>query len=210
MEKKTVQMKKIKSRKIAIIGAGGHGKVIGEIALLNKYNVIDFFDEHAYNIKNFPFNISGTTDHLKKNLKKYSAFFVAIGDNQKRYEITSWLEKDKVNIVNLVHPKSTVSKFCYLGKGSCIMANAVINSSTSINDGVIINTSASVDHDCLIKDFSHISPNCSLSGNVVVGKFTHLGTGTSVHPGINIGQNAKTGIGSKIYKDILDNKIFKN
>ena len=43
-----------------------------------------------------------------------------------------------------------------------------------------------------------------------VGKFTHLGAGTSVHPGINIGQNVKTGIGSKIYKDIANNKIFKN
>ena len=29
-------------KKIAIIGAGGHGKVVGEIALLNKFNVIEF------------------------------------------------------------------------------------------------------------------------------------------------------------------------
>ena len=42
------------NKKIAIIGAGGHGKVVGEIALLNQYDVIDFFDDKINEIKNFP------------------------------------------------------------------------------------------------------------------------------------------------------------
>ena len=29
------------SKKLAIIGAGGHGKVVGEIALLNHYKIIN-------------------------------------------------------------------------------------------------------------------------------------------------------------------------
>ena len=64
------------------------------------------------------------------------------------------------------------------------MANAVINTGSSIGNGAIINT-YSIDHDCYIEDYVHISPNCSLSGNVKVGKLTHMGTGSSVHPGIN-------------------------
>ena len=32
-------------KKLAIIGAGGHGKVVGEIASLNNYKVINFFDD---------------------------------------------------------------------------------------------------------------------------------------------------------------------
>ena len=37
------------SKKIAIIGAGGHGKVVGEIALLNKFKVVTFYDsENSY------------------------------------------------------------------------------------------------------------------------------------------------------------------
>ena len=198
------------NKKLAIIGAGGHGKVVGEIALLNQYDTINFFDDRINEIKNFPFNIIGNLESLKKSLKNYDNFFVAIGDNVSRCDKISWLKKEKKNLVNLIHPKSTVSKFSSIEAGSCLMANAVVNAGTNIKDGVIINTSSSIDHDCLIEDYAHISPNCSLSGNVKVGKFTHLGTGTSVHPGINIGQNVKTGIGSKIYKDILNNKIFKN
>ena len=198
------------NKKLAIIGAGGHGKVVGEIALLNQYDTINFFDDKISEIKNFPFGIVGNIELLKKNLKNYNDFFVAIGDNVSRCDKISWLKKEKKNLVNLIHPKSTVSKFSSIEAGSCVMANAAINAGTLIKEGVIINTSASIDHDCQIEGYAHISPNCSLSGNVKVGKFTHLGTGTSVHPGINIGQNVKTGIGSKIYKDILNNKIFKN
>ena len=198
------------NKKIAIIGAGGHGKVVGEIALLNQYEIIHFFDDNENEISNFPFKMIGNLARLKDNLENYDDFFVAIGENEVRYEKILWLRDKKVNIVSLIHPKSTISKFSSLGVGTCVMANAVVNSGTSIKDGVIINTSASIDHDCLIEDYSHISPNCTLSGNVKIGKLTHLGTGTSVHPGIHVGKNVKTGISSKIYKNIFDGIIFKN
>jgi sugar O-acyltransferase (sialic acid O-acetyltransferase NeuD family) len=198
------------NKKIAIIGAGGHGKVVGEIALLNHYEKIDFFDDKFDEIKSFPFKIVNNLDYLSNHIKDYNAFFVAIGDNELRCKNIQWLKYYKTNIVNLIHPFSILSKFTTIGVGTCMMANAVVNAGTSIRDGVIINTSASIDHDCLIEDYAHISPNCSLSGNVNIGKFTHLGTGTSVHPRINIGKNVKTGIGSKIYKVILDNQSFKN
>ena len=182
------------SKKIAIIGAGGHGKVVGEIALLNQYKSINFFDDKTNKIKDFPFTIIDNVARLKNDLKNYDDFFVAIGENKLRHKMISWLREEKVNIVSLIHPKSTISKFSSLGVGTCVMANAVVNPGTSIKEGVIINSSSSIDHDCIIKDYAHISPNCSLSGNVKVGKFTHLATSTSVHPGINIGHNVKTAL----------------
>jgi sugar O-acyltransferase (sialic acid O-acetyltransferase NeuD family) len=199
------------NEKLAIIGAGGHGKVVGEIALLNQYKLIDFFDDDQIKkTKEFPFTIIDTVDYLNKHLEDYDAFFVAIGDNETRSEKIEWLKKNKMNIVSLIHPKSTISKFSSIGIGTCVMANAVVNAGSLIKEGVIINTSASVDHDCLIEDFAHISPNCSVSGGVRIGKFTHLGTGTSVHPGIDIGNNVKSVIGSNVFKNILDDTIYKN
>ena len=198
------------NKKIAIIGAGGHGKVVGEIASLNQYKIIDFFDDKQNEIKEFPFTIFGSFDYLKEHLKDYDAFFVAIGDNEIRFNKIEWLKKQKINIVSLVHPRSTISKFSSLGIGSCVMANAVVNPGTLIKEGAIINSSASVDHDCIIEDFAHISPNCSLSGSVRIGKFSHLGTGTSIHPGVNIGNNVKTAVGSKVFKNILDDTVHKD
>jgi len=83
------------NKKLAIIGAGGHGKVVGEIALLNQYHTIDFFDDRINEIKNFPFKIIGNLEFLKKNLKNYDNFFVAIGDNIVRCDKISWLQKEK-------------------------------------------------------------------------------------------------------------------
>jgi UDP-N-acetylbacillosamine N-acetyltransferase len=197
------------SKKLAIIGAGGHGKVVGEIALLNDYKKISFFDDRKSNIKSFPFRIINNLEYLKKNLNEFDDFFVAIGDNKTRSLELKFL-KNRVNIINLIHPQSIVSRFSSLGIGNCVMANATINAGAIIKEGVIINTSASIDHDCVIDDYSHISPNSTLSGNVKIGKFTHIGAGTSIHPGIQIGNNVKTGVGSKVFKDILNNTIFKN
>ena len=198
-------------KNLAIIGAGGHGKVIGDIALLSYCKKISFFDDkvNKNNTKSFPFNVVGSLNDLKGCLKDYDAFFVAIGDNNSRFNNIQWLKKEKLNIITPIHPASTISKFSSIGRGTCVMANAVINAGSLIKDGVIINTSASIDHDCLIEDYTHISPNCSLSGNVKLGKFSHLGTGTTVHPGVKIGDNVKTAIGTKIFKDTLDNVILK-
>lgn len=198
------------SKKLAIIGAGGHGKVVGEIALLSHYNIIDFFDDRADEIEVFPFNIVDNLNYLKDHLNDYNAFFVAIGDNQTRSDKMEWLKKYKVNIISLAHPKSTISKFSSLGVGTCVMANAVVNPGTLIKEGAIINTSASIDHDCIIEKFAHISPNCSLSGSVRIGEFVHLGSGTSVHPEISIGNKVKTGVGSKVFKNISDDTIYKD
>ena len=124
------------NKKLAIIGAGGHGKVVGEIALLNKYNTINFFDERINEIKKYPFKIIGNLDQLKNELMNYDDFFVAIGDNKKRQNQIAWLKKEKKNIISLIHPKSTVSQFSSIEAGSCVMANAAINAGTLIKEGV--------------------------------------------------------------------------
>ena len=128
------------NKKLAIIGAGGHGKVVGEIALLRKYNLIDFYDDNAKKIKKFPFKINGNLEQLRKNQKKYDVFFVAIGDNKIRYDYILWLKKLQKKIISLIHPKSTISKFSSIGIGTCIMANAAVNPGATIKEGVIINT----------------------------------------------------------------------
>ena len=92
-------LKNFMNKKLAIIGAGGHGKVVGEIALLNQYKTIDFFDDKINEIKKFPFKIFGNLNQLKNNLNNYDIFFVAIGDNKVRYDHMSWLKKKKKKLL---------------------------------------------------------------------------------------------------------------
>ena len=198
-------------KNLAVIGAGGHGKVVGEIAILNNYENVHFFDDAYPTIdKNYPFPIIGNILTLEKKIKNYNSYFIAIGDNKIREEKTIFLSNLNINITNLIHPNATISRNIKLGVGICVMANAVINSGAVIGDGSIINTSSVVDHDCYINNFVHISPNCSLSGGVKIGELTHIGTGSAIHPSIKIGKNVKIGVGNKIFKNIEDNQIFNN
>ena len=91
------------NKRLAIIGAGGHGKVVGEIAALNKYEIIDFFDDKVNEIKNFPFTVRDTEAFLIKNLKNYDDFFVAIGNNEireKAIEIQMKTSKTRISVAN--------------------------------------------------------------------------------------------------------------
>lgn len=198
------------SKSIAILGAGGHGKVIAEIALLNNFETIKFFDDDYLNIKDYPYEVKGNIEFFQKINSNYKYWFVAIGNNEIRKKIILDLKYIDKNLTKLFHPKSVISSYSEIGNGVCVMANAAINPGAKIKRGSIINTSASIDHDCTIGEFVHIGPNTALSGNVSVGQHTLVGTGTSVHPGIKIGKNVKIGVGSNVFKDLIDNSIFTN
>jgi sugar O-acyltransferase (sialic acid O-acetyltransferase NeuD family) len=196
-------------KKIAILGAGGHGKVVGDIAFLNGFSEIEFFDDNHLDIKNYPFKIIGELDQFQKLYNKYSFWFISIGDNLIRKKIFLKFSKLKKNLTNLIHPSSIVSQFSKIDKGICIMANVVINAGSKIKKGAIINSSASIDHDCSIGEFAHIAPNVTLCGDVLIENESLVGAGSTVHPGIKVGKNVKIAIGSKVFKDIKNNIIFK-
>ena len=195
-------------KKIAILGAGGHGKVAGDIAFLNGFRNIDFFDDNFLDIKNYPFKIIGNLSQFEKVSNQYSFWFVAIGDNSMRKKIVLRFNKFKKNLANLIHPSSVISHFSKIDKGICIMANVVINSGSKVKKGAIINSSASIDHDCTISEFVHIAPNVTLCGNVFIEHGSLIGAGSTMHPGIKVGKNVKIGIGSKVFKDIKNDTIY--
>jgi sugar O-acyltransferase (sialic acid O-acetyltransferase NeuD family) len=199
----------VSKKKIAILGAGGHGKVVGDIAFLNGFSEIEFFDDNHLDIKNYPFKIIGELDQFQKLYNKYSFWFISIGDNLIRKKIFLKFSKLKKNLTNLIHPSSIVSQLSKIDKGICIMANVVINAGSKIKKGAIINSSASIDHDCSIGEFAHIAPNVTLCGNVFIGNDTLVGAGATVHPGIKVGKNVKVGIGSKIFRNVKKNTVYK-
>ena len=197
-------------KKIIILGAGGHGKVVGEIAFLNGFTEIIFLDDNYKNINNYPFLIQGSIKQFDSFVNQGDAWFVGIGDNHIRKNLISKFDQFSKNLINLIHPSSVKSNFSNYDIGICIMANAVINPGCVIKRGSIINTSASIDHDCHVGPYAHIGPNASLSGNVTVGECSLMGTGSSTKPNISIGNNVKIGVGSKIFKNISDNTTIKN
>ena len=183
--------------KLFIYGAGGHGRVIGDIALRNGYD-IEFIDDGNNNFLSF--------DNFCENFRKAN-IIIGIGDNKVRKEKTEICEKFGYNLTSLIDKSAIIGNDVKIKKGSVVMPNCVINNSAIVKNGVIVNSGAIVEHDCFLDEFSHISPNVALAGGVQIGKFTHIGIGTSVIQNIKIGNNVIIGAGSVIIKDIQDNVI---
>ena len=65
-----------------------------------------------------------------------------------------------------IHPTAVVSKYAKIGKGTQVLATAVINAAATIGNHCIVNTGAIVEHDCVLEDYVHIAPNATLGGGV--------------------------------------------
>ena len=195
--------------KLGIIGAGGHGKVVGDIALSLNYNQIFYFDDinKSKEIK-FLGDYAGKINKI--NEYKAIPFIIAIGDNNKRKDIFFELIKKEYKIISLIHPSSFVSKYAKIGKGTAVMPKTVINASTKISNSCIINTSSSIDHDCSINSFCHICPGVNIAGGVKIGKMSFIGIGSKIIQNIRIGSNVTIGAGTILYKDISSNTKYYN
>ena len=190
--------------RLIIIGAGGHGKVVADIAAKIGYTDICFADDHAKG-QCLGFPILGGTACLEAWNDGATDFVIGIGNNAVRKKIA---EEYDINWVRLVHPSAQIGLRASIGRGTVVMAGAVINACASVGEHCIINTHAVVEHDDRIGNYVHLSPGVTLSGTVTVGECTWLGTGTSVINNVDIGANVTVGVGSVVIRSIQKEGIY--
>lgn len=192
-------------KKIAIFGAGGHGKVLLDILLESGAAVAGFLDDDPKKagavvcglkvLGGFAF-LEGKTSSLSLAL--------GIGDNKIRRKIYEKATAAGVEVVSAVHPRAFVSRLATVGRGAAIMAGAVVNACAMIGEGAVVNTGATVDHDCRLERFCQLWPGAHLAGTVRVGEASYIGTGASVIPNITIGKDVVVGAGAAVVSDIAD------
>ena len=195
-------------KRLAILGAGGHGKVMADIAECSGWEEVVFFDDafpQKTMLEGWP--IVGNTQAFLSSMNDYDGCIVAIGNNITRLDKTRYLISSGAPIISLIHPTSVVSKYSSIELGSVVMANAVINPFSKIGLACIVNTSATIDHDCQLQEAVHVSPGANLAGSVKVKDCTWIGIGASVNQCLSIGKHVIIGAGSVVVNDIPDNVI---
>ena len=184
--------------RLVIIGAGGHGKVLADNALKNGYTDICFVDDQAEG-KCMEFPIVGTSADIPSMNDGKTDFVIGIGNNSVRKKIAQTYD---ANWVSLIHPSAQIAVNVSVGKGTVVMAGAVINACATVGAHCIINTRAVIEHDNVIEDYVHISPNAALGGTVHIGEQTHIGIGATVINNIEICGNCIIGAGAVIVRNI--------
>lgn len=198
------------NKKVVIIGAGGHAKVVADIVEKRGDTILGFLDDNIEKdtiiIKNYKvigdLNNRFSMSILDNNIE----FIIAIGDNKRRKEIAE--NTPNIKFYTAIHPNAQLGLDVNIEEGTVIMANACINSSSKIGKHCIINTGAIIEHDNIIEDYVHISPNASLGGTVKVEECTHIGISATVKNNIKICDNVIIGAGAVVVKNILEKGTY--
>lgn len=190
-------------RKLAIIGAGGHGKVIADIARKNGYTEIVFLDDDESICECGGYSVIGKSSEAEKI---NADVIIGIGDADIRKRIQESISKER--LVTLIHPDAVVAEDVVIGEGTVVMAGVVINPGVRIGKGCIINTCSSVDHDCLVGDYVHISVGTHVAGTVNIGSHTWIGAGVTIINNVNIINGCMIGAGAVVIKDICERGTY--
>ena len=138
--------------KLIILGAGGYGRNIADLAeQSNQYSEIAFLDDGDP-------NALGKCAEFAQYADENTAFYVAFGNNALRMDWMKKISDAGLPLATIIHPTAYISPKAKIGKGVAILPLAIINTAVQIGDGCIINCSCIVDHDCVLGEGVHISP----------------------------------------------------
>lgn len=192
--------------KLLIVGAGGHGRVVADIAASDPaWAEIAFLDDSApTSVASGSWPVVGGFDQLASLAGSFDACIAALGDARRRLEQLTRATAAGFRIPTLVHPSAVVSEKAQLAEGVVVCAAAVVNIGASIARGCIVNTGATVDHDCRLAEGAHICPGAHLAGNVSIGARSWFGIGAVAKQGIRIGSDVTVGAGAVCLEDVVD------
>ena len=163
-------------RKLLILGAGGYGKTIADLAAqLNCYDHIAFLDDGRTGA-----NILGSCESYGDFCDGNTEVYPAFGNNAMRMQWISRLKESGIPVPTLVHPRAYVSPTATLGIGTMVLPMAVVNTGVSVQDGCIINIGALIDHDSVIGEGVHLAPGAIVKAQNRIPAQMKINSGTVI------------------------------
>lgn len=167
-------------KRLLILGAGGHGKVVREVALsilgidgAPVYETVDFLDDEEE-------NAIGTITDMEKFRNCYSEMFCGIGNNPIRKQLLKQAEEMGFSIPVLIHSSAYISPSAALEAGTVVEPRAIINANSIVRKGCIISVGAIIDHDVEIGEFSHVNAGAIVKAGTSVERGKKLEAGEVV------------------------------
>ncbi len=192
-------------KKLVLVGAGGHCKVMIEAIDRAEYviaGILDGFAELGTEVCGIP--VIGSDEEAEGLLKKgiTHAAISLVGNLKLRRELLYKYKKLGFQFPRIIHSAASVSGSAQLGEGAVILAGARVNAEAVIGDYATVNTGAVVEHEVNIGENSHVAPGSILLGGVSVGKDTLVGAGSIVLQMTQIGDGCTIGAGSVVTRSL--------
>tara|TARA_B100000963_G_scaffold350135_2_gene360012 strand:+ start:11853 stop:12542 length:690 start_codon:yes stop_codon:yes gene_type:complete len=204
-------------KKLLIIGAGEHAKVVVENALeQNTFEILGMVNFQRNERKNKYFGVKVISEYknLKNFYKKFNKskgkifFCIGIGTLRGNMRIREKIFKEVKKImhpINIINPKAHVSKFAKIGEGNLIEAFAKVSAGSKLGDNCVIESFSSIHHDQVIGDNVFLATNVALAGRkigdntlicdgAVIGFKKTIGKNCIILDGVRVTQNVKSNL----------------
>ncbi|MEN6326694.1 MAG: acetyltransferase [Syntrophomonas sp.] len=197
------------SKPVIVMGAGGHARVLLDILVLQRLELIGITsaDPHEYEHRVFGLSVIGPDELIFAYPVDAVSLVNGLGLMPGRYQRLYLYEKFKQHgygFLSVMHPSAVVASDVKIREGVQIMAGAIIQTGTVLDENSIINTGAVVDHDSYIGKHVHLAPGATVSGGVSIGERTFVGVGASIIQGIKIGVHCVVAAGAVVVRDLPD------
>jgi sugar O-acyltransferase (sialic acid O-acetyltransferase NeuD family) len=175
--------------RLLILGAGGHGRAVADLATECGWTVAGFTDRSP---GPGVLGEDGDVAALARDGKMDGAV-VGVGNTAlvRRAELFAMLTSLRVATPTLIHPRATVSRTCKIGDGVVIFPSVVLGAAVEVGDNVVLYSGVIAEHDCRIAAHAYLSPGVILAGNVRVGAGAFIGLGAGVPPGSMVPEGAR-------------------
>lgn len=192
-------------KKLILIGAGGHSKVIQDIVKetreIELYAILDDGFQCTWKSEGLIYSKPSLINTLQ--LEDFM-FCIAIGNNTIRKKLFKSFQIPIKQYMTLIHPTAVISESAKIGRGTVVMPNAIINADAVIGNHCIVNSGSVVEHDNELEDYVHISPNATLAGTVSIAEGAHIGSGATIIPDKRVGRWTIIGAGTVLVDNIGD------
>lgn len=164
------------NKNLLILGAGGHGHVVKEIAeSMGIYDKIDFLDDDINSKETI-----GLCSDNRRYISQYKYAFPAFGNKKMRINYMKELKENGFVIPVLIHPSAFISTSASVHRGTVIGAHAIVNTNSVIEEGCIISVGAIVDHDTIIGCGCHIDCGAIVKSNSIIKDIDKIECGNVV------------------------------
>lgn len=197
-------------KNLIIIGAGGFGREVMEIAL----DIIEQKPETDWRIKGFITDIPGDFDEKdtlgydiigdisNHKISPENVYTFAIADIPFKMKMTQKFLEQGAEFVNIIHPSCVIGRTVKMGIGNIISSRVTITSNVRLGNFTRVGGGTSIAHDVTVGDYSTISGTCGINGYAQVGKGVFMGSHTAICPHAVIGDFANIGAGSVVLRKV--------
>lgn len=196
-------------KQLIIIGAGGMGRTIYDMAIENggykkDYIVKGFIDDNLNALEGFE-NYPPVIGTIKEySVEQDDVFVCSIGGTSRRACMESIINRGG-EFITLIHPTSRIGTNVHIGKGCYIGAFTIVAADAYIDDYNFIQSHTIIGHDVRIGKWNRIDSFVFFVGGTSLGEGCMVHTRAMINHEVSVGNNAHIGACSLVLNNVEDN-----